>query len=109
MGHGSGSPGVLSGGFIIIVDLFLVALGLHCYMRAFSSWGKWGVLFVAVHGLLIVVTSLVAAHRLQGKWAQRLQHVSSVIVAHRFSCYEACEIFPDQGLNPCPRNWQVDS
>ena len=64
MGHGSRSPGLLSGGFIIIIYLFLVALGLHWYMQAFSSWGKWDVHFVAVHGLLIVVTSLVVAHRL---------------------------------------------
>ena len=29
-------------------------------MRAFSSRGKWGLLFVAVHRLLIAVSSLVA-------------------------------------------------
>ena len=35
-------------------------LGLHCCVRAFSSCGQWGLLFVAVHRLLIVVASLVA-------------------------------------------------
>ena len=25
------------------------------------------------------------------------------------SCSEACGIFLDQGLNPCPLHWQVDS
>ena len=25
------------------------------------------------------------------------------------SCSVACGIFPDQGLNPCPLHWQVDS
>ena len=25
------------------------------------------------------------------------------------SCFEACGIFPDQGLNPCPLHWQADS
>ena len=46
MGHGSRSPGFLSGRFIIIIIFyfFLVSLGLHCYMQAFSSGGKWGVL-----------------------------------------------------------------
>ena len=30
----------------------------------FSSWGEQGLFFVAVHGFLIVVASLVAEHRL---------------------------------------------
>ena len=44
--------------------LFLAALGLHCCTPAFSSCGEQGPLFVAVHGLLIAVASLVAEHRL---------------------------------------------
>ena len=32
--------------------------------RLFSSCGEWGLLFVAVRGLLIVVASLAAEHRL---------------------------------------------
>ena len=40
------------------------ALGLCCFARAFSSCGEWGLLFVAVHGLLIAVASLVAEHGL---------------------------------------------
>ena len=44
---------------------FLAALRLHCCARAFSSWGEWGLLFVAVRGLLIAVASPVAEHRLQ--------------------------------------------
>ena len=39
------------------IYLFLAALGLHCCVRAFSSCGERGLLFV-VHGLLIVVASL---------------------------------------------------
>ena len=35
--------------------LFLVALDLLCYVRAFSSCGERGLLFVAVHGLLTAV------------------------------------------------------
>ena len=34
-------------------------------MRAFSSCGKWGPLFIVVHGPLTIVASLVAEHRLQ--------------------------------------------
>ena len=48
----------------LFIYLFLVALGLRCCARAFSSCGEWGLLFVAVHGLLIAVASLVAEHGL---------------------------------------------
>ena len=44
--------------------LFLAAVGLCCCVRAFSSCGERGLRFVAVHGLLIAVASLVAEHRL---------------------------------------------
>ena len=43
---------------------FLSALGFCCWVRAFSSCGEPGLLFVAVHGLLVAVASLVAEHRL---------------------------------------------
>ena len=46
------------------IYLFLAVLGLHCCMRAFSSCGKWGLLFVMAHRLLIAVASLVAEHGL---------------------------------------------
>ena len=42
----------------------MAALGLHCCVRAFSSCGKQGLLFVTVRGLLTVVASLVAGHGL---------------------------------------------
>ena len=44
--------------------LFLAALGLCCCTQAFSTCGEWGLLFVAVRGLLIAVASLVAKHGL---------------------------------------------
>ena len=50
--------------FIYFIYLFLAALVLHCCVRAFSSCGKWGLLFVAVRGLLIAAASLVAEHGL---------------------------------------------
>ena len=46
------------------IHLFLAASGLRCCVRAFSSCGERGLLFVAVHGLLIVVASLVVEHGL---------------------------------------------
>ena len=45
-------------------NLFLAALGLCCCKRVFSSCGEQGLLFVAVHGFLIAVASLVAEHGL---------------------------------------------
>ena len=48
----------------------MAALGPCCCMRAFSSCGEQGLLFVVVRGLLTVVASLVAEH---GLWARRLQ------------------------------------
>ena len=92
----------------------MAVLCLCFCVRAFSSCSKQGLLFVAVHGLLTAVTSLVAehglqAHELQQLWnvgsvvvACGLQSAGSVVVAHRLSCPAACGIFSDQGLNPCP-------
>ena len=46
------------------IYLFMAALGLRCWVRAFSSCGEQGLLFVAVRGLLIAVASPVAEHGL---------------------------------------------
>ena len=43
----------------------MAVLGLCFCARAFSSCGKWGPLFIAVHGPLIIAASLVVEHRLQ--------------------------------------------
>ena len=48
----------------IYIFIFLSALGLRCCVWAFSSCGERGLLFVAVHGLLIVVPFVVAEHGL---------------------------------------------
>ena len=47
------------------IYLFLAVLGLRFCARAFSSCGERGPLFITVRGLLIVVASPVAEHRLQ--------------------------------------------
>ena len=62
--------------------MFLAALSLRCCARAFSSWGRWGLLLPGVCGLLFAVASLVAGHRL--------------------SCSVSCGIFLDQELSLCP-------
>ena len=57
----------------------MAVLGLRLCARALSSCGKWGPLFIAVHGPLTITASLVVDHRLQtrrlsnrGSWAQSL-------------------------------------
>ena len=49
----------------LFIHSFMAVLGLRFCVRAFSSCGKWGPLFIAVHGPLTVAASLVAEHRLQ--------------------------------------------
>ena len=58
----------------------MTVLSLRFCARALSSCGKWGPLFIAVHGPLTIAASLVAEHRLQmrrlsncGSWAQLLR------------------------------------
>ena len=50
--------------------------------------------------VVVHVGSVVVAHGLYS--------AGPVVVAHRLSCFAACGIFPDQGLNPCPLHWQAD-
>ena len=54
-----------------LLYLFLAALGFHCCAWAFSSCSERGLLFVAVHGLLTAVASIVAEQGLSncGTWA----------------------------------------
>ena len=74
----------------------MAVLGLRFCARAFSSCGKRGPLFIAVHRPLL----------LQSTGSRR---ASSAIVAHGPSRSAACGIFPDQGSNPCALHWQADS
>ena len=64
--------------FSIIFIYFFAALGLHCFVQAFSSCSERGLLFVAVLGLLIAVACC---------GAQALGARASVVAAYRFgSC-----------------------
>ena len=47
-----------------VVILSLIVLGLHCCTWTFPGCGKLGLLFIAVHGLVIAVLSLTVEHRL---------------------------------------------
>ena len=72
--------------FIYFIYLFLAVLGLRCCVRAFSSCSERGLLFVAVHELLIAVAShwgaralgmrasVVAARRLSSCGSRALEH-----------------------------------
>ena len=51
--------------FYLFIYLYLAVLGLRFCVRAFSSCGERGPLFIAVHGPLTAVASLVAEHKLQ--------------------------------------------
>ena len=75
-------------------------LGLRCHIGLFSSWGKQGLFFVAMHGFLTAVASLVAPG---------LQSVGSVVVVHGLSCSAAHGIFSDQESTLCLLPWQADS
>ena len=47
------------------IYLFMAVLGLRLCVRAFSSRGERGPLFIAVRGPLTITASLVAEHRLR--------------------------------------------
>ena len=51
--------------FLFIIYLFMAVLGLRFCMRALSSCGKRGPLFIAVRGPLTIAASPAAEHRLQ--------------------------------------------
>ena len=85
--------------FILFI-YFLSALGLLCCTRTFSSCGKRGLVFLVVHGLLIVVASLVAEHGLQACRLQQLQHTGSVAVVHGPQSAQASVVVA-RGLSIC--------
>ena len=96
---------------------FFFFLKMFIYLFIFIYlWLCW--VFISVWGLPLVATS--GGHSsswcagLSLSWPLLLRstdsrRAGSVIVAHGPSCSAACEIFPDQGSNPCPLHWQADS
>ena len=76
------------------------AMGLCCFTQAFSGRSE--------HGLCCgVQASHCGGSSCCRAWA--LGGGASVAVAQGLGCSATCGIFPDQGSNPCPLHWQVDS
>ena len=78
----------------------LLGLSLAVVSKCYSLW-CWG---FSQQCLLLLRNTGSRMPRLQ-----YLQHTDSVVVVHGLTCFEACGIFPDQGLNLCPPHWQADS
>ena len=81
----------------------MAVLGLQCCMQALSSFSRArGLPFIATHGLLIVVASLVVEHWFSGTWSSVLA-ARGLLAARALSiCPRAYGIFPDQASNLCP-------
>ena len=86
----------------------------HATFKFIYFWLHW--VFIAVHGLSLVVVSrgysslLCVGFSLQWLlllWSTGYRHPG--FVAQGLSCSAVCGIFPDHGSNPCPLHWQADS
>ena len=84
------------------IYLFLAGLGLRCCAWAFYSCNERGLLFISVLGLLMVVASLVAEHRLQARGLQQLRHTGSRAQAHQLWHMGLVSLrhLPGPGLEP---------
>ena len=102
----------------IYLFIYFNVMELHFFFLIYFYffWLCW--VFVSVQGLPLVAAS--GGHSslwctgLSLLWPLLLQstgsrRTGSVVVAHGPSFSAACGIFPDQGSNPCPLHWQVDS
>jgi len=79
----------------VVHGLFVAAHG-HCLVAVRRSYS-----LVVVHGLLILVGSLIVEH---GLWAWGLSSCGA-----KLGCLTACRIFLEQGSNPCALRGQADS
>ena len=82
---------------ICFIYLFMAVLGLRFCVRAFSSCGKQGPLFIAVRGPLTIAASLVAEHRLQ---THRLQTRRLSNCGSRAQLLRGTWDLPRPGLEP---------
>ena len=104
---------MLSSKSFIVSGLFFFLINLFIYLFIFGCVGS----SLLCEGFLQLRRVGATLHR--GAWASHYHGLSlwstgsgragSVVVVHRPSCSAACGIFPDQGSNPCPLHWQVDS
>ena len=109
------TPSTTSIYFLKFACLALVALGLLCCMQAFSSCGKQELLRELREA---GATPGVAGSRSYSGWQcvgsscsgpQALRAQASAVAACGLRCSVAHGIFPGQGSNPCPLQWQADS
>ena len=82
---------------LIILFIYLAALGLCCCAQAFFGCTREG------YSCCSARASLYGGFSCCG--AQALAHSASVVVAYGLSCSAACGIFLDQGLNLCLLHW----
>ena len=87
--------------FFFRVYLLLAVLGLRCSGWASSSCGK--------RGFSSLQREVSRCGDFSCCGAQALGILASVVAARWLSDSEARGIFPDQGLNPGPLQWQADS
>ena len=66
----------------LMIHLFLVSLSLHWCSWALSSCSEQGLLFLAMHGLLILVASLVTEYRLKAPGFQQLWYTGPASPQH---------------------------
>ena len=92
---------LLANNFLKIYLFILAALGLHCWVWAFSTCSEQGLL-----SSCCAWASHCCGFSCHGAWALGPQ--PSVFGAQGPSCPEACGLFPEQGSNPCALNQQVD-
>ena len=99
-----------------LLDFMIFSFFNTFFILFIYFWLCW--VFVSVRGLpLVAVSGGHSSLRRVGLSLSRpllLQSTSSrragsVVVAHGPTRSAACEIFPDQGSNPCPLRWQADS
>ena len=98
----------------VCIYLFLAALCLRCCTQTFSSCSEQGLFFVAVHGLLIAVASLVAEHRLQARRLQQLWLAGSRAQAQQLwrtglVAPRHVGSFWTRARTLCTLHWQADS
>ena len=96
--------------FFFFFWLCWVFIAFFFLVRLFSSCGKWGLLLVAVFGLLIAGASRRHRRRLTACGLQELQHRGSGAVARGLSWASQCMRSSwETRLNPCPLHGQADS
>ena len=108
---------MMGGQLSVCVHMYIYIFFLNKFIYLFIYfWLFW--VFVSMRGLSLVAAS--GGHsswRCAGLslsrplllWSTGSRRAGSVAVAHGPSCSAACGILPDQGSNPCPLLWQVDS